>query len=434
MSSKLILKISLFILLFLSLIVFVVAIVSGISDFYPISQVIAISLLVAMISGIMSFAVISLTVSSKKEFTEKSILDASIAGIFIVKPDFSMGDTIYANPSFAELFKETIPKIIVDEFLPESYWVDPSQRAALLESIKREKIITTMEIHFTNSQGRDWWGQLSSRHLETAEGLRIQGSLIDITEKKKFEEVLTNYNETLEKEIGERTRERDEIQKVSILGLSKITEYRDPETGNHVIRMAHYSKMIAQALRENPKYRHYITDTYIDEIFISAPLHDIGKVGIEDAVLKKPGKLTPEEFEMMKYHTIYGGDTLRDVEKQLTFRSFLTLGKEIAYNHHQKWDGTGYPNYPPEGGHCTLNISGHKPLKGTEIPLSSRIVSLADVYDALTSKRCYKNAIPSEKAKEIIIEEKGRHFDPDIVDAFLACESECLTILNKFKD
>ncbi len=133
----------------------------------------------------------------------------------------------------------------------------------------------------------------------------------------------------------------------------------------------------------------------------------------------------------MKYHSIYGGDTLRDIEKQLSFRSFLTLGKEIAYNHHQRWDGTGYPNYPPEGGHPTLNIQGHKPLKGSEIPLSARMVALADVYDALTSKRCYKNAIPHEKARAIIIEERGSHFNPDICGYIPGRMRQLIDVLNK---
>ncbi|MBL8025279.1 MAG: HD domain-containing protein [Fibrobacteres bacterium] len=434
MSSLLKLRISIFCGLAALALVAGGAAVVGASDYYTLLNIIFGALLIGLLISGATYFILMQQMSAKKEFSEKSVLDASLAGIFIVKQGLGMGDVSYINPSYAELFKEGQQKLVADEFISERFWVDPSQRPSVMETVTREKIITSIEIHLKNNQGREWWAQLSSRHLDTPEGIKIQGTLIDITEKKKFEEVLTNYNETLEKEIGERTRERDEIQKVSILGLSKITEYRDPETGNHVIRMAHYSKMIARALRDNPKYRHYITDTYVDEIFISAPLHDIGKVGIEDAVLKKPGKLTPEEFEMMKYHTVYGGDTLRDVERQLTFRSFLTLGKEIAYNHHQKWDGTGYPNYPPEGGHCTLNIPGHKPLKGTEIPLSSRIVALADVYDALTSKRCYKSAVPPEKAKAIILEEKGRHFDPDIVDAFLACESECLTILGKYKD
>jgi len=434
MSRSLIIKIAFLSTCSSVLLLLCVSYLAGLFEWFSPAQIIVGLFLVAgFIFGLVYGSIAILTLS-KSEFNEHSILDNSLTGIFIARSSLNLGDLLYVNPAFADLFKQPIENLLADEFLPEKFWVDSGQRNGLIENIRREKMIASVELKLRNQHGKEWWGRLSCRHLDTADGLKLQGTLIDITEKKKFEEVLTNYNETLEREIGERTKERDEIQKMSILGLSKITEYRDPETGNHVIRMAHYSKILTRAMRDNPKYRQYITDTYIDEIFISAPLHDIGKVGIEDRILKKPGKLTPEEFDMMKYHTIYGGDTLRDVEKQLSFRSFLTLGKEIAYNHHQKWNGQGYPNYPPEGGHPTLNIPDHKPLKGSEIPLSARIVALADVYDALSSKRCYKNAMTHEQAKDIIIKESGEHFDPDIVDAFKRSEGEFTAILDKFKD
>ncbi|MFH0922314.1 MAG: HD domain-containing phosphohydrolase [Fibrobacterota bacterium] len=411
-----------------------VVVVAGLFEFFQPLQIFIVIFLISALCMVGVRLSIYLFTVNKSEFNERAILDNSLTGIFIATPGLGMGEVAYVNQAFADMLGTSPEALVSDEFLPQRFWSSASQREEFLEIIRKEKMITSIELKFRNAGDKEWWGRLSSRHLDTPTGVRIQGTIIDITEKKKFEEVLTNYNDTLEKEISERTRERDELQKVSILGLSKITEYRDPETGNHVIRMAHYSRLIAKGLGQSPKYRHYITDTYVDEIFISAPLHDIGKVGIEDRVLKKPGKLTPDEFELMKYHSIYGGDTLRDIEKQLSFRSFLTLGKEIAYNHHQKWDGSGYPNYPAEGGHPTLNIQGHRPLKGSEVPLSARIVALADVYDALTSKRCYKNAIPHDKARSIILEERGAHFDPDIVDIFMELEQEFIAILAKFKD
>jgi len=434
MSKELSIKIAAFSGAIAFVLLLTTAIVAGLFQLFPLIQIIIVILFLSLLCLAGVRLAVYLFTFNKTDFSERAILDNSLTGIFIATPGLGMGDVAYVNQAFADMFGATPDTLVSDEFLPQRFWSSAAQREEFLEIIRKEKMISSIELKFRNLGDKEWWGRLSSRHLDTPGGLRIQGTLIDITEKKKFEEVLTNYNETLEKEIGERTRERDEIQKVSILGLSKITEYRDPETGNHVIRMAHYSRIIARGLGQSPKYRHYITDTYVDEIFMSAPLHDIGKVGIEDRVLKKPGKLTPEEFELMKYHSIYGGDTLRDIEKQLSFRSFLTLGKEIAYNHHQKWDGTGYPNYPPEGGHPTLNIQGHRPLKGSEIPLSARIVALADVYDALTSKRCYKNAIPHDKARSIILEERAAHFDPDIVDIFMELESEFTAILAKFKD
>jgi len=155
-----------------------------------------------------------------------------------------------------------------------------------------------------------------------------------------------------------------------------------------------------------PAYKDYITEKYIDDIYQSSILHDIGKVGIQDSVLLKPGKLNLEEFNIIKRHTVLGGDALAEIESQTEGRSFLILGKEIAYYHHEKWDGTGYPDG----------------LKGENIPLSARVVAIADVYDALTTKRFYKEAFTHEKSREIIISLKGSHFDPDVVDAFMANE------------
>ncbi|OGJ90915.1 MAG: hypothetical protein A2268_09740 [Candidatus Raymondbacteria bacterium RifOxyA12_full_50_37] len=401
--------------------------------FTPIHLIILSIVVAGGVAGVTYLAIFLIT-SSKDDLTEKSILDSSLTGIFIGTPKFSMGSMLYVNQAMADLFGTTVELLLCDEFLPERYWGHEYQRPEFIQMVKKKKTINSLEIKFRNEQGEFWWGRMSCKFIDATTGTRIQGTLIDITEKKKFEEILTNYNETLQQEISKRTKERDEIQRVSILGLSKITEYRDPETGNHVLRMAHYSKIIARILTHHPKYKGYITDLYVDEIFISAPLHDIGKVGIEDKILKKPGKLTNEEFEIMKFHTIYGGDTLKDIERQLSFQSFLTLGKEIAYNHHQKWDGTGYPNYSPER-LPTLGIDGHKALSGEEIPLSARIVALADVYDALTSKRCYrKDAMSHEMAKELILNEAGKHFDPDIIDAFISSEKQFIEILSRFKD
>ncbi|MBW2608100.1 MAG: PAS domain S-box protein [Deltaproteobacteria bacterium] len=198
----------------------------------------------------------------------------------------------------------------------------------------------------------------------------------------------------------------------TILGLAKLAEYRDKGTGAHLERIREYAKIIAEEMAKIPAYKDYITEKYIDDIYQSSILHDIGKVGIQDSVLLKPGKLTKEEFGIIKRHTVLGGDMLADIESQIGGRSFLILGKKIAYYHHEKWDGTGYPDG----------------LKGNEIPLSARIVALADVYDALTTQRFYKEAFTHEKSREIIINLKGTHFDPDVVDAFLANEKDFIRI------
>lgn len=180
------------------------------------------------------------------------------------------------------------------------------------------------------------------------------------------------------------------------------------QTPGRISRIREYSKILTEDLAKRPDYAGYITPEYIDDIYNSSILHDIGKVGVPDAVLLKPDKLTPDEFDIVKRHSALGGDALREVETKIEGQSFLTLGKEIAYYHHEKWDGTGYP----------------RGLKGDQIPLSARIVALADVYDALTSKRVYKEAFSHQVAKEIIVESSGTHFVPDIVDAFLKNEDE----------
>jgi PAS domain S-box-containing protein len=208
------------------------------------------------------------------------------------------------------------------------------------------------------------------------------------------------------KEKRELENKLHKARAATILGLAKLSEYRDKGTGEHLERIREYAKIIAEQMAELPSYKDYITEKYIDDIYQSSILHDIGKVGIQDSVLLKPGKLNPEEFDIIKRHTILGGDALAEIESQIGGRSFLILGKEIAYYHHEKWDGTGYPDG----------------LKGEDIPLSARMVAIADVYDALTTKRFYKEAFTHEKSMEIIIGLKGSHFDPDVVDAFMANE------------
>lgn len=188
-----------------------------------------------------------------------------------------------------------------------------------------------------------------------------------------------------------------------ILGLAKLAEYRDTDTGAHLERIREYARMIAADLAETAAYKAYITPDYVEDIYHSAILHDIGKIGIKDDILLKPGKLTPGEFEIMKTHTLIGGDAITEVAAKVKIRSFLTLGKDIAYFHHERWDGTGYP----------------RGLSGTGIPLSARITTIADVYDALTSERPYKKAFSHDRAVDIISRESGTQFDPDIVAAFL---------------
>jgi response regulator RpfG family c-di-GMP phosphodiesterase len=376
------------------------------------------------------FAFLHLKDRSVKQSIEQNFLETDLTGIFIHIEKTGKKKLNYVNPSFASMFENSIEEMEKSEFLPSKFWQNPSDRTSFLQKLNKNNHVDDLEVGFKTKTGRNWWGRLYARKSIEHKQIKIQGTITDITKKREFEKVLYNYNENLEREILQRNKEIQEIQRVSILGLSKITEFRDPETGDHILRMAHYSRLIAEELGRMQKYRDYITPGYIEEILISAPLHDIGKVGIADYILKKPGKLTNEEFEIMKSHTIYGGNTIKNIENQLSFKSFLTLGTEIAYHHHQKFGGQGYPLVNENGVPC-LDCGG-KSLNGYDIPLSARIVSLADVYDALTSKRCYKEAIPHEKARKIILEESGRQFDPDIVDAFVNLEEAFSRIKEKY--
>ena len=210
----------------------------------------------------------------------------------------------------------------------------------------------------------------------------------------------------------------EEAQDAIITSLAKLSEYRDPETGAHLLRLKKYCGLICQALAQTDRYRDLITPEFTEDLIRSSPLHDIGKVGIPDAILKKPGKLTPEEFEIMKDHAKIGGDTLKTVFDQYPSQSFIKCGMEVAYGHHEKWNGSGYP----------------LGLEGEAIPLTARILALVDVYDALTCRRIYKAPFPREKANSIIIEGSGIHFDPHIVACFLNIEADFHNIAEQYAD
>ena len=217
-----------------------------------------------------------------------------------------------------------------------------------------------------------------------------------------------NHRKRAEQALLESHRKLQHARAATILGLAKMAEYRDEGTGTHLERIREYARMLAEEMARISRYREYIDQRYIEDIYQSAILHDIGKVGIPDAVLLKPGELTDEEFEVIKCHTRFGGDAITAIQAQIEGRSFLNIGREIAYSHHEKWDGSGYP----------------RGLRGRDIPLAARIVAVADVYDALTTQRFYKEAFSHEKARQIILNLRGSHFDPDVVDAFLALESQ----------
>ena len=237
---------------------------------------------------------------------------------------------------------------------------------------------------------------------------------------KLVQDFLRDKNAFLEAEVKKRTQELEAIQDVTVHTLASLAETRDKETGNHIRRTQYYVKLLAEKLRKHPRFSPVLDDDRtIERLFKSAPLHDIGKVGIPDHILLKPGKLDPEEFEVMKSHAILGRDAIMQAEQELGVTiPFLQFAKEIAFSHQEKWDGSGYP----------------QGLVGEAIPVSARLMALADVYDALISKRIYKSAMPTDKAVEIILEGKGKHFDPDVVEAFLELQDAFQEVAARFAD
>jgi len=246
---------------------------------------------------------------------------------------------------------------------------------------------------------------------------RVRGQL----ELKEARDRMRDQNAWLEAEIARRMRQNQVVQDVSMRALASIAEARDDETGNHILRTQAYVNVLARALATTPRYAGELTPALVETYTKAAPLHDIGKVAIPDHILHKPGKHTPDEWEIMKTHARQGSDAIwRAIcdQEEREALDFLYIAMDIAHYHHEKWDGSGYP----EG------------LAGEAIPLPARLMALADVFDALISKRAYKPAFPLDRATAIITEGRGRHFDPDVVDAYLAHLDEFAAIAARYAD
>jgi putative two-component system response regulator len=236
---------------------------------------------------------------------------------------------------------------------------------------------------------------------------------------KTAADLLKDRNHSLEIEVARRTAELQAIQEVTILALASLAESRDNETGNHIRRTQAYVRLLARRLQSHPRFAGLLTDSVVDLMFKSAPLHDIGKVGIADHILLKPGKLTAEEFEAMKAHPTIGRDAIERAERALGMAvDFLRFAKEMAYSHQEKWDGSGYP----------------QGIGGEDIPVSARLMAVADVYDALISRRVYKSPMPHGEAVRIIADGRGKHFDPDMADAFCEISEDFREVSEQYAD
>lgn len=255
--------------------------------------------------------------------------------------------------------------------------------------------------------------QIEEIHARVKTHLAIRG----------LQESLASHNNNLRGLVNEQIKEilatkeaLFKTQLATILAFSKLAEVRDDETGQHVERTRVFCRMLTEQLSIQGTEGWKIDNTFVNNIYFASSLHDIGKVAIRDEILLKPGKLTPIEFEIMKTHTVVGAKTLQTMLEQYSENAFITMGIEISLSHHEKWDGSGYP----------------QKLKGKSIPLSARIMALADVYDALTSSRHYKVAFSHDKSRDIILEGRGTHFDPEVIDAFLVLEDRFREIRERF--
>lgn len=256
---------------------------------------------------------------------------------------------------------------------------------------------------------------LECRLRTSVRSKRLQDQIFDY--KKQLEAT----NENLEDVVQQRTMEVVRTQQVTVFSLAKLAESRDNETGEHLERMRCYTREVAEELLSSDKYLNFknqLDDAFVADIYQSSPLHDIGKVGIPDSILLKPGKLTTDEFDVMKSHTLIGGNTLQMADEEAGEDGFLSMGRDIAFFHHEKWDGSGYPYG----------------IKEEAIPPAARIVAISDVYDALSSRRPYKEPFPHEKCMAILADGRGQHFDPDVVDAFVAREERVLEIRGRFQE
>ncbi|WP_374267389.1 two-component system response regulator [Zoogloea sp.] len=250
-------------------------------------------------------------------------------------------------------------------------------------------------------------------------------------ELKQARDRLSDENEWLESEVARRMRENLMIQDLSVRALACLSEARDNETGLHIVRTQTYVELLARHLSAHPRFAEALSGDQLGMIVKAAPLHDVGKVGVPDSILLKPGRLTPEEFETMKSHATIGADAIAKAMQQAIASAgpeaaeqaarafhFLEVAQEIAAGHHEKWDGSGYP----------------RGLAGEAIPVSARLMALADVFDALMTRRVYKPAFDLEETTRIICDGRGKHFDPDVVDAFVACREQFSDIATRFAD
>lgn len=324
--------------------------------------------------------------------------------------DVAFADSVQACQEIVDQFQPHL--ILLDLQLPDGNGADLCAELRRRKSCQLTQILIFSSTHdpakrlaVFNSGAVDFVPKNINR-FELLAKIRVHLQLQDaINRAEDAEGKLQEYSHELERIADSRAQAIEATQDVAVFALAKLADSRDTETGEHLVRMRAYSQILAERLHEDGLYEDEIDEAFLSDLYRSSPLHDIGKVGISDAILLKPGRLTPEEYEEMKRHAEIGARTLEEVACSSPKGGFFRMAAQVARHHHERWDGTGYP-------------AG---LKGRDIPLCARIVAVADVFDALTSKRVYKEACSTQEAFDMIVSASGKHFDPTVVKAFVAC-------------
>ena len=310
------------------------------------------------------------------------------------------------NPTFLDTLGYTRQEVIGKTSNQLNLLADQTQRDLLVLETMRSNHIRDLDIRIKTKDGNLLDALFNVDLLMIRGEPCVMTSAIDITRRKVAESRLVEMLKDLEGLVSRKVDELNEAQLATIIALSDLTESRDTDTGHHVERIRQLAIVLCQSLAQDSAYAAYLSDDTIPVLASASILHDIGKVGIPDAILLKPAKLTPDEFEIMKQHVNIGWSMLEKLSQRFPDNRYLQLGKAIVLNHHERWDGQGYPNG----------------LKGQNIPLPGQLIALCDVYDALRSKRPYKAPLDHATAVDLILAQRGTQFNPDLVDAFLAVE------------
>jgi len=348
----------------------------------------------------------TLDIIRTKDFLKGMLNSSSLVSVVLTDLDQKV---LFWNKGAEHIFGYTANEIIGDSvtklYPPDAFTKETVEQLRKMIKEKKGTVLGKMEQLAKDGRVLTMSLALSPMVDQTGELQGILGIGLDVTEEVRQQQQILMLLNLVKK-----------TQEVSIFALAKLAESRDEETGLHLTRIQEYCKILGLSLAKRDRFKAIISDQFIEDLYQSCVLHDIGKVGIPDSVLLSNNSFTEEDREIMKRHPIIGGRALEEAVKILGERSFLTIGMEVAYFHHERWDGAGYPFG----------------LEGETIPLSARIVALADVYDALTSERRYKRAFTHEAATRIVTEGSGKHFDPDVVEAFQELENEFSNIRSAF--